>query len=171
MDTDDPHMSTTITTQQGAIQHFILHQGPKVLHEQPVTTSDISNAHQGPKVLNEQPSATNTALQDSPGVATPSSEAPQPTPSTQGSSAQERQPAQPTRSSARLRQKRAAGAVQDWGILRRRDPDQHIQSSWDPTSLLESDQLETVPRDHHGTNTALRILQRCSNSGFTRHHN
>ncbi|KAG6301595.1 hypothetical protein E4U44_000481 [Claviceps purpurea] len=62
MDTDDPHMSTIITTQQGAIQPFIMHQGPKVLTEQPDTTSIIilfdRAPGQGPKALTEHPART-----------------------------------------------------------------------------------------------------------------
>ncbi|KAG6225873.1 hypothetical protein E4U26_002748 [Claviceps purpurea] len=62
MDTDDPHMSTTITTQKGAIQPFIMHQGPKVLNEQPDTTSIIilfdRAPGQGPKALTEHPART-----------------------------------------------------------------------------------------------------------------
>ncbi|KAG6194755.1 hypothetical protein E4U35_000380 [Claviceps purpurea] len=62
MDTDDPHMSTIITTQQGAIQPFIMHEGPKVLTEQPDTTSIIilfdRAPGQGPKALTEHPART-----------------------------------------------------------------------------------------------------------------
>ncbi|KAG6284313.1 hypothetical protein E4U09_007989, partial [Claviceps aff. purpurea] len=100
--------------------------GPEALTEQPDTTIGLSPTRQDPKVLTEPSDAIDSALPDSREVAISSSEVHQPTPPTRSSSSQTQQPTQPTRSSARLQQKKEAGKAQDWGILRRRDPDQHI---------------------------------------------
>ncbi|KAG6060787.1 hypothetical protein E4U32_003294 [Claviceps aff. humidiphila group G2b] len=112
------------------------------------TTLDVP---QGIDVHPEHPDAHNSVSRADREVATSSRETP---PSdTSHDSPSDEHTTQPTRSSARIRQRREEGLVPDWKILRKHQPDRHSHGFWDPVPLRQPDQLDTDSQDHQGTTT------------------
>ncbi|KAG5939413.1 hypothetical protein E4U60_000924 [Claviceps pazoutovae] len=72
---------------------------------------------------------------------------------------QEESSSQGTRKSSRIRKMKDEGKIQDWSILRKRNPDLHLSNFlWDPSSWLKPDQLKAEDEEYQEVKTVFSVF-------------
>ncbi|CCE34838.1 uncharacterized protein CPUR_08777 [Claviceps purpurea 20.1] len=108
----------------------------------------------------EQSQNPQSSLDDG-GLATLSIDAQEDDPAIDNSSQnpQEESSSQGTRKSSRIRKMKDEGKIQDWSILRKRNPDLHLSNFlWDPSSWLKPDQLKAEDEEYQEVKTVFSVF-------------